>query len=473
MDKSVGSVVPAPVAPTTVLPFYLGIAGLGAVAYFTNLYIALALGGLVMLTVLTDVVRFQPLYFLLISCIYILNPPVANNERYFAHGFQIGPLYLQDFLLFATLYLCVLQLLVRRTRIDFRIGWIGGFLAAYGICFLISTVVALRGGNPLGYVVGDVRDFLYLLLFFAWVWLSDSVDEIETAFHVFLFFTALASVGSLIDAAVTYNLERYNSAINAPMLGGLMVALAMVATPGYKVSRIWMGTMLGCVLIGILIAFNRGSFLAIGVGFAAMLVLVGSRYALRLGVVFTAAVGLMLAVIGTIGLSLDRILVQTTERGGKVVGNLGISSIERLLEIFAVIEAFPQHPIFGAGPGATVYVFRFGSGDVVKRGMIDWWYIHNGYAQLLHESGLAGFIAYMGVWTMALYSSARLYRKAQSPKSKMLLLSVFGAAVVYLVQALTTPALTTTTFNFLLALLFAAVAVVEKHERLPAQKTIL
>jgi hypothetical protein len=66
-----------------------------------------------------------------------------------------------------------------------------------------------------------------------------------------------------------------------------------------------------------------------------------------------------------------------------------VSSTERILEVLAVLDELPNHWLFGKGAGATIAVYRFGDANI-KEGIVDWWFIHNNYAQVLHKSGVIG-----------------------------------------------------------------------------------
>jgi hypothetical protein len=75
----------------------------------------------------------------------------------------------------------------------------------------------------------------------------------------------------------------------------------------------------------------------------------------------------------------------------------------------AVLDELPNHWLFGKGAGATIAVYRFGDANV-KEGIVDWWFIHNNYAQVLHKSGVIGLLCLLALWLGALSVAFRLFQ---------------------------------------------------------------
>jgi O-antigen ligase len=443
--------------------YLLAVVVLSLLAIVVHPAVPMVLIGVVVLTALRGVLSFQVMQTALAACIILISPPVPPNERYFNHAILFGPIALQDLLLLASLYLWALEKASRPSIKQPRTILVKWFLA-FTISFSISAIIGLLRGNVLAFWAPDIRDFLYFLLFFVWVDLCNSLADIEKALKIFLFFIFIGSVGSLVDDVFFRNFARYNSEINALMLGGIAISTSMLITSGYKTSRLCILAILITVLFGLLISYTRGCYFAMVVGVAAILVLAGGKRAVWTLLLFSGAIALLFFVAINLGLSFEKFVKSTTDRGDAIVGNLDVSSVERLLEVVEVINDFPNHPIFGSGPGGTIHVFRFATGLVInKAGFVDWWFIHNSYAQCLHKFGIFGFISFIGLWFAVPYQAAKLYRNVVTPLPKMVLLSTLGTTLSFLAYSMTSPSLTSGITNFLIAFLFATVVLVERH----------
>ncbi|MDW8466408.1 MAG: O-antigen ligase family protein [Chloroherpetonaceae bacterium] len=284
----------------------------------------------------------------------------------------------------------------------------------------------------------------------------------ESLLKAFVVVATLFAAISFLDDAVRRDFSRYNSGISFLLVPAALIVIAALFTEGMRTARSALILVLLILLAGILITFTRGLYLGFLLGCVAIAVAMGLRRSMKamlwLGAMGLLALGLMLA----LGLSLGKIIVLTTSRGEAVVGDLDVSSVERILEILAVLDEFPRHPLFGVGAGGTLTVYRFGDANV-DEGMVDWWFIHNNYAHVLHKGGLIGLFALLVLWLGALVQAYRLYRLAISPQAKTILLALIGSLVGFMTIGLVTPVMTYINTNFFNALMFASLAYLERQ----------
>ncbi len=406
---------------------------------------------------------FRSLYFTLLCCFLIVSPAIPISERHFSKPISIGGAYPQDF---AMLFLFAValkgQLVQARSSLTLRFSLTEKLFFFYSATFFISLVVGFLNGNKFSFILGDLRDFLYLSLFWVYLWFMKTSDDVDAAFRLFVGVSFVFALVGFLDDALLRNFARYNSGISFLLVGATLMVVSMLLVADYSSRRKTLFFVLLVMLGGIFITFTRGLYLGFFVGLIAILLALGNKQSLRL----LLSVGVLSAVVFfgslALGFSIDKFVNLTTYRGSAVVGDLDISSTERILEVISVLNEFPLHPFFGAGAGGTVAVYKFGDVNT-KEGIIDWWFIHNNYAQALHKSGLVGFIALMALWLGAVFQGFKLFRQSVSPTKRMILLSSIGTLVAFLICSITSPILTYINTNFLNALLFAAIAFFEKQ----------
>jgi hypothetical protein len=444
---------------------------LGAVAYVQTI-LPLLIAGAIVAIGFFQVLSFRALFLLLLLLFFLISPAIPVSEKHFSKPISGGGFFLQD---------AVLLLLFGRALFDyfnapralqpFRSTLLEQIFALYVAVNLASAVYGALNGNTPTYLLGDVRDFFYFLLF--WVYLHYFKSEADLDFA----FTALIVVGfifaaiSLADDFLIRNFVRYNSGISFLLVACTLALLSKIFTERLSIKAPSTFIMLLVMLTGLFITFTRGLYLGFVAGFFMMLLALGIRRSFKLVLILGALVLGVLGVMLVLGISFDRVITQATYRGSSALGDLDISSAERILEVLAVLDELPNHWLFGKGAGATIAVYRFGDANV-KEGIVDWWFIHNNYAQVLHKSGVIGLLCLLALWLSALTIAFRLFQRATSPVARQVLLSAVGVLTAYMVTSLTSPVMTYLNTNFVSALLFASIVFFNRLERAPLRAHI-
>lgn len=437
--------------------FFVLVLILGAVAYF-NIVFAVLLAGALVVVGFFQAFSFRILFLLLLALFFLISPAIPLSEKHFSKPIGGGGLFLQDAVLLLFFAVALFDYL-KQPRLPRPSKWalLERLFAIYTIMFFASAIYGAINGNTLTYLFGDVRDFLYLLLFYVYLHFFKTDTDIAFAFNALIGVGLLFAALSLIDNTLIRGFVRYNSGISFLLVASTLALLAKVLTRGAPFSMLSTSLVLLVMLAGLLISFTRGLYLGFFAGFVMMLLVVGFRrsfkFAIGLGLLALAAVGTTLA----LGLSLDTLISLTTYRGSSAVGNLDVSSAERVLEVLAVLDELPNHWLFGKGAGATVAVYRFGDSNI-KEGIVDWWFIHNNYAQVLHKSGCLGLLIFLMLWIGALLQGIRLFQRAPSSTAQSILLATVGTLTAYMVSSITSPVMTYINTNFVNALLFASIA---------------
>lgn len=411
------------------------------------------------------VLQFQWLYGALLLLFFLISPVIPPMERHFSKPIGAGGVHLQDAVLLL-LFAVTLRDWLRLPRPQETVRWTPTqkLFVFYSVVSIASLLYGVMQGNKPYYIFDDGRNFLYLSLFWVYGFYARRADgmRLEAIWRAFVLVACLFAAISFLDDALRRGFSRYNSGISFLLVPAALSVIATLVTEGMRTARSVQVVLLLVLLAGILITFTRGLYLGFAVGGVAMAVALGLRRSVKvmlwLGVLsLVVAAGAM-----ALGLSFGKMLTLTTSRGEAVVGDLDVSSVERILEILAVIDEFPRHPLFGVGAGGTLTVYRFGDANV-EEGMVDWWFIHNNYAHVLHKGGLIGLLAILLLWCGALWRAYQLYRIATMPIHKAQLLALIGSIVAFLTIALVTPVMTYINTNFFNALMFASLAVLERQ----------
>jgi hypothetical protein len=162
---------------------------LGAAAYIQTI-LPLLIAGAIVAIGFFQVLSFRALFLLLLLLFFLISPAIPVSEKHFSKPISGGGFFLQD---------AVLLLLFGRALFDyfnapralqpFRSTLLEQIFALYVAVNLASAVYGALNGNTPTYLLGDVRDFFYFLLF--WVYLHYFKSEADLDFA----FTALIVSG--------------------------------------------------------------------------------------------------------------------------------------------------------------------------------------------------------------------------------------------------------------------------------------
>ena len=439
---------------------------LGAAAYIQTI-LPLLIAGAIVAVSFFQVLSFRVLFLLLLLLFFLISPAIPVSEKHFSKPISAGGFFLQD---------AVLVLLFARALFDyfnaprtltlFRPTRLEQIFALYVAVNLASAVYGALNGNTPTYLLGDVRDFLYFLLFWVYLHCFKSEADLDFAFNALIAVGFIFAAISLADDLLIRNFVRYNSGISFLLVASTLALLSKIFTERLSIKTPSTLIMLLVMLAGLFITFTRGLYLGFVAGFFVMLFALGLKRSFKLVLTLGALVLGVLGVMLVLGISFDRVIAQATYRGSSALGDLDVSSAERILEVLAVLDELPNHWLFGKGAGATIAVYRFGDANV-KEGIVDWWFIHNNYAQVLHKSGVIGLLCLLALWLGALSVAFRLFQRATSAVARQVLLSATGVLTAYMVTSLTSPVMTYLNTNFVNALLFASIVFFNRLERAP------
>jgi|YNPMSStandDraft_2_1061718.scaffolds.fasta_scaffold01532_7 O-antigen ligase len=431
--------------------------------YFFQPLLPLGVAFVVCLFAFRHWITFEMLFYIIIVMFLIVSPNVPPHEKHFRSPILLKGFLAQDIVLFAGLFLFAVGLVAQKIEFPKPKTFIEKAFLLFSISFVCSLAVGLWQGNRTEYVLSETRDFAYLMLFWLILVYASRFERVYVYFLVFIGSCAVFAVVSVIDAAVRYQFSRYNSGISFLLLAGFFFSLAALIIQTFVKRKVFFVGLLIVFLFAILFSFTRGLYLGMGVGLLVVMLCTGAAQTLRLVVVSAVALGAVVAVLLLFDLTSDFLVNQTINRGTEVAGGIDVSSAERILEVVAVLEAFPKHPIFGEGIGGTILVYRF-TDLVGKAGMTDWWFIHNNYFQTLHKQGLVGLIALLALWIGAIWKTYTLYKVVTDAKKKVLLLTTIGTVVGFMTISMTSPVMTYSNTNFLNALLLAIIVIIEREE---------
>ncbi len=433
-------------------------------SYFINPILPLGLTFILCLFAFRYLIPFEVLFYIVIVMFLIVSPNVPLHEKHFRSPILLKGIFLaQDLFLFAALFLFAVALSTQKVEFPKPITFVEKAFLLFTMSFACSLAVGLWQDNRTEYVWSEVRDFAYLMLFWLILAYASRFERVYVYFLVFIGCCAVFATVSIIDAAVRYQFSRYNSGISFLLLPGFFFSLAALIVPMLKQRKVLFSAILVVFLFAIVVSFTRGLYLGMVVGGLAVMLCIRAAQTVRLVIISAAGLIVIIALLSLFNLTLDVLVNLTINRGTEVAGGIDVSSAERILEVVAVLDVLPNHPIFGAGIGGTILVYRF-TDLVGKAGMTDWWFIHNNYFQTLHKQGLFGLMTLLALWLGGIWKSYTLYKKVTDLKKKTLLLTTLGTLVGFMTISMTSAVMTYSNTNFLNALLFAIVVIIEREQ---------
>ncbi len=433
-------------------------------SYFLNPILPLGLTFILCLFAFRYLITFEALFYIIVVMFLIVSPNVPLHEKHFRSPILLKGIFLaQDLILFAALFLFAVALSTQKVEFPKPKTLVEKMFLLFTISFACSLVVGLWQDNRTEYVWSEVRDFAYLMLFWLILAYASRFERVYVYFLVFVGGCAVFAIVSVIDAAVRYQFSRYNSGVSFLLLAGFLFSLAALVVQGFRKHKTFFIGLLAAFLFAILISYTRGLYLGVVVGLLVVMLCAGMVQMMRLAVILAAGAWIVAILLFLFNLTPDFLVKQTVSREMEVAGGIDVSSTERILEAIAVLEAFPKHPVFGAGIGGTIWVYRF-TDLVGKAGMTDWWFIHNNYFQTLHKQGLFGLMTLLALWLGAIWKAYTLYKKVTDLKKKTLLLTTLGTLVGFMTISMTSAVMTYSNTNFLNAILFAIVVIIEREQ---------
>ena len=168
-------------------------------------------------------------------------------------------------------------------------------------------------------------------------------------------------------------------------------------------------------IAGLLVLRNRQTWLVHGLSVAALFVFM--RISWKKVILF----GVMISVIAA---GVTTIIPSVSERFHSLTNVKDRSLNDRLYMWDAAWREFLDHPLLGIGPGNSPVV-----DEHYKRPEMHMFgntkHPHNSFLQLLSETGLVGFAAYILLYTRIVYLLYQEYRKTESQFALAMLMSIF------------------------------------------------
>jgi len=179
---------------------------------------------------------------------------------------------------------------------------------------------AINGNTPT-YLLGDVRDFLYFLLFWVYLHCFKSEADLDFAFNALIAVGFIFAAISLADDLLIRNFVRYNSGISFLLVASTLALLSKIFTERLSIKTPSTLIMLLVMLAGLFITFTRGLYLGFVAGFFVMLFALGLKRSFKLVLTLGALVLGVLGVMLVLGISFDRVIAQATYRGSSALGD--------------------------------------------------------------------------------------------------------------------------------------------------------
>lgn len=393
----------------------------------TALHIVLVAGALVSVVA----ILFSPRRALvaLVVVISVLPATLIDATR-LPLGLRPWELILLAALLFAVIdFIFFDGLRLRRTRAD---GLVVAFLGAAGIGALVG---AWYGHEA---ILRNARYPFYYLCFFLVLQAVDRRDVTRLFAPVFVVIGAVVSAQYILEFLGAIDLSTGENFVRIGRRQGIVlpVSLLVIANCMVHDPRRWgRGPMLGLFLftgLGFALTMGRGMWASFGLGLVVSVWLwhkgqpveqrrawKGIALAFGLVLTLTATVLVFQRVTGT------SISAHAVERSRTFVDySRDIQFLSRLLNYAMALEEISQHPILGAGQGATVTSYSFDP-DTDRFETWTAWTLDNLYLTLWLKLGLAGLILFSALCLCVGRAGMRVFYRSSDPSER-----AFAAAVV-------------------------------------------
>jgi O-antigen ligase len=277
---------------------------------------------------------------------------------------------------------------------------------------LVWTSITTSSSTHLLWSLDSLASVVTSLLVFVTVWYAApriSLTILDVLVPALLINTAVAAAQEYdihqpftVDPLTAHHLTATALIGNPNIVGSYMVLIA-VALAGAAVRirgwRRWLysiGTI--CAVSGVFVSRTRTAMIALLVGLAVLAVTLSAKRALALG-------GVLAILFGAGYCSGVRVIRRVVALPGNVA-RVGweVASSGRITPALVAIQMFRDHPLTGVGPGAFRFEYMPYQIEVRRRhgselrdvGMTNFGETHNDHLQLLAETGLPGYLLFLG-----------------------------------------------------------------------------
>ncbi len=308
------------------------------------------------------------------------------------------------------------------------------------------TVAALIGylrGNDLKLILQDFRSLMYYAVFLFAVLIVTERRQILVLLRVLAVCMVLAFlIGGLYMAMgrgmvleyVEAGVSRFPASDVMFLIGAMLTTTFVVVWPAGRRRPLWLWLLLFVALIGLVLSFVRGNWVAFVVGLAYLFAVLHVRERMRL-----VAGTLVIAVVLGAGFAVlePSVFSSVLTRASAVTAVQDPNVQYRLIENREVGRQIAASPIIGNGLGKE-FLFdwsQYGVAPFLKS------YIHNNYYWFLQRLGAVGLALF--VWIVVAFLVPWMkYRKALPLDDPWLSGLVFGGralVVALLVNSITSP----------------------------------
>lgn len=345
---------------------------------------------------------------------------------------------------------------------------------------LMAAVIGYRSGNDLKLILQDVRSLIYYAVFFFAVLAVTDRRQVLVLLRVLAVCMVLAfGIGGIYSAlgrggAVEYveaGVSRFPASDVMFLMGAMLLTTFVVVWPAGRRRPAWLWLLLFVALVGLVLSFVRGNWLAFAVGLAYLFLVlhVGERMRLVAGTLVVAVVlGAGLAVLS------PDVFFSVVTRASAISAVDDPNVQYRLVENREVKRQIADKPIFGSGLG-TEYVFdwsRYGVAPYLKS------YIHNNYYWFLQRLGAIGLGLFAWIAIAFLFPWMR-YRGGLPRDDPWLSGIVFGGRALFvalLMNSVTSPRFNTMDSVAVLALVMGlsevALTLLRRRAEEPATEAV-
>ena len=372
------------------------------------LLVTLAVGVMLILTLALGTRRGT----VVLAVVLLVTQLVLPNEIALQYRLPVGGggIFIVDVLLFLVVVSWVLRLL-NDTDVSFVRSPVTLPLILFLVWTAVSTVIGVASGNDLKYILQDARGLGYYILF---LW---GISSIRTRDDIVLWLRVLCAcmfagfaIGvyySLLGRGMTLSyvqgtVSRFPAPNETFVIGlALAVSFAVLWPAGRRRPPIlWIALLLA--LIGVVLAFVRGYWLGLAVGFTYLFLVLRIGGRLRLiggGIALLMLLGVTLAAVQ------PEVFDSVVTRASAVNAYGTDPSVQyRLIENRAVLAQIRDHPLRGNGLGTT-YLFDFSRYHVAAIYKV---YIHNNYLWFAQRMGIVGVGLFAWMMVAFIYSGGRM-----------------------------------------------------------------
>lgn len=397
-----------------------------------SVYFPIAIPALIFITLLPYAIHKRPELGILAIFFFLMLITQPNFPLV-----TLGGIKIQDILLIIIIGFWITEYIVSGESFQFDKSLLSIAMTTFVAVGIISFFIGILYGSQFRFLYEDLKEFIYLILFWYIINKIKARGQIKLLIIGLLIIINLFSVYSLLMKFLNLGISADTKELRfvLPTTVYLPIGIILITSLWLYNNKLWHKSILIAALIlpvaALILSFTRGHWGASIVGI--LFVILFARIKKKLRTIFILLImgGIALTLIALLtGFSVTTLWEGVSRRGGESLG-IDISLAMRVQEIGLIIREFPNHPFFGHGLGATIFMFR------PFRGWVHWWDIHNNYFEFLYEMGLVGVAAYFFLVYAFFKRCYQIFKKITDKYFEALILGFAGTYVYLMVVSLT------------------------------------